>query len=227
MELTWRSVRLFKFLNLFQKILKQNLIYFQFVLNSVTKIWYFLQICKLFLQICKNLLNFVILYRFFEFFMKILQILLILLLFSLQSCAVKIYEHHKDCLKDKQEIISKFSSLVIAEQMQIKMQDANIGVAQAETPVTKNIYNGQLEQKFWNLRIDGNNLIITAYLTITQQNAFGVTLSQTTVYFDDKTHNDWGFFWNVRDGLEELCGGKFIVVEKKDGERQSTRKKTN
>ena len=44
-------------------------------------------------------------------------------------------------------------------------------------------------------------------------------------YYKDDSSQDWGWYWNVRDGLEALCGTKLVIVEKDTWERQSTRKK--
>lgn len=43
-------------------------------------------------------------------------------------------------------------------------------------------------------------------------------------YYKDDSSQDWGWYWNVRDGLEALCGTKLVIVEKDTWERQSTRK---
>jgi hypothetical protein len=126
-----------------------------------------------------------------------------------------------------QQILAKFSSLVMAEGLSVKNQDIELGIANAESVPDKNIWTGYTTQNIWNIRIENNTIIALATMNMFTQNIFGATTNTSTVSLGNETHDDYGWYWNVRDGLEELCGGKFNVIVKQENGRKSTRKKND
>lgn len=154
--------------------------------------------------------------------MKYIYILLIALVFS--SCATKIYDYQLQCNKDKQQIMSEFIRLVTSQGMQVKAQDINLGFAQAESLEERNIWTGYLMQNFWTINIKDNIITMSAYNTVKTTNEFGATLYTTVTYYKEDTHNDHGWFWNVRDGIQDLCGGEYQIILRKENERK---RKTN
>lgn len=68
-------------------------------------------------------------------------------------------------------------------------------------------------------------IFATAKTNTYTKNIFATMTGNSDTYYKDDSSQDWGWYWNVRDGLETLCGTKLVIVEKDTWERQSTRKK--
>lgn len=135
--------------------------------------------------------------------MKTLTLLFALMLVS---CGTVVQEHNVKCNKTKQEIISAFSALGMRENMMPKMADANIGYARLESLPANNLWIGGTDIRVWQLQVDDTGTIIAT--------AFNQHSTNTTTYYGDNTHEDWTWYWNIRKGLQQLCGDSVRITQR-------------
>lgn len=55
-------------------------------------------------------------------------------------------------------------------------------------------------------------IIATAKTVDRTQSVFGAQTSASETYYDDDSHSDWEWYWDVRKGLEALCGSKIYIT---------------
>ena len=125
----------------------------------------------------------------------------------LLSCNANLVQgHNVKCNKTTQEIISAFSALGMRENMIPKMADANIGYARLETMPANNIWIGGSDIRVWQLQVDNTGTIIAT--------AFNQHSTGATTYYGDNTHEDWKWYWNIRKGLQQLCGDSVRIIQR-------------
>jgi len=119
------------------------------------------------------------------------------------------------------------------------MADTIIGIVQGETASEHDIWTGQNTKRVWQVTVkpdfattamvsagdqaaltapQGSKplfVLATAKTVSSSQNAFGATLSSNETYYDDSAHEDWEWYWDVRKGLESICGTKAVITTKK------------
>ena len=141
------------------------------------------------------------------------------------SCSPKIYEHQLNCKSNTEQILSKFVQLVTSEGLTVENQDAKLGFANASSSEDFSFWTGVYTRRFWTISVVEGKIFATAKTNTYTKNIFGTMTGNSDTYYKDDSSQDWGWYWNVRDGLEALCGTKLVIVEKDTWERQSTRKK--
>jgi hypothetical protein len=155
------------------------------------------------------------------------------------GCATSIKQHNIGCYdRSKADVLRSASALLIQNGFTITMADTIIGLVQAETAESRDIWSGTISKRVWQVNIKpelGKDVVAGAstaaltappgakpmYIMATAktvnrtQNAYGATLSTSEVYYDDSAHEDWEWYWDVRKGMEEMCGTKAVVTTKK------------
>lgn len=117
--------------------------------------------------------------------------------------------------------MKSIASVLLSKNFQIKTNDSKLGLLVAETE-PKVIWTNTVEKRIWQFQLQtnssplGNNTVLTASAkTVTQMtNAFGAATSSGETYFNDDCSKSWDWYWDVRDGIQRLCG-KVVFVEKK------------
>lgn len=133
------------------------------------------------------------------------------------ACAPRPIQLTTPCAsKSTKEIVAALSALVMAEGMQLTLVNDNIGILQASTAESHSIWTGTSSTLQWIFTIKGDTVLAYAKAIDQSRNAFGaVTYTNETYYSDSKLHpNSNAWYWNVRRGLETLCGGKVEFVQK-------------
>ena len=131
------------------------------------------------------------------------------------SCGTTVYQLHTQCEKSKEEVFKSITTLLLQENLQIKHSDMELGYIQAESIPQLNIWLGAEVQRVWVITYKENKIIASAKTITITRNAFGKTTGSAETYYNDDSHEDWTWYWNVRDGLENLCGNEIIITKKK------------
>lgn len=171
--------------------------------------------------------------------MKTMHYLLLAAAF-LGSCAgVKVKQHNLPChTRSRAEVLQSAMSLLVQHGFTITLADTTIGLVQAETEESRNIWSGANGKRMWQISIrpelgnfgsvqpgeqatltrpiEGRSMFVVATArTVTRTtNAYGATLATAEEYYDDNSHSDWEWYWGVRSGLESLCGAKVVISTK-------------
>ena len=158
----------------------------------------------------------------------------------LVSCSgVKVQQHNLPChTRTRAQAIQTATSLLVQHGFKITLADTLVGLVQAETEDTREVWTGAFIKRVWQVNVrpdvgpigiakpeDQETLtkrktskpmfIIATAKTITRTtNAFGATLATAEHYYDDEAHQDWEWYWAVRQGLESLCETKVIITTK-------------
>jgi hypothetical protein len=111
------------------------------------------------------------------------------------------------------DLIAALTALVVSEGMNISLVNEKVGILQASTAEEHSIWTGATTSNHWTFTVrDGKVEAIAKSLSVSK-NAFGATISSSETYYNDKAHKDWKWYWNVRNGLEALCGSKVEFIE--------------
>lgn len=158
----------------------------------------------------------------------------------LASCAgVKVQQHNLPChTRTRAEVLQSAMSLLVQHGFTITLADTTIGLVQAETEESRNIWLGSSGKRMWQISIrpelgsvgaiqpgdqatlskpmEGRSMFVVATAkTVTRTtNAYGATLATAEEYYDDKSHTDWEWYWGVRSGLESICGARVVISTK-------------
>jgi len=156
------------------------------------------------------------------------------------SCAgVKVQQHNLPChTRNRAQALQTATSLLVQHGLKITVADTLIGLVEAESEDTRDIWTGVMVRRVWQINIrpdvgpletakpddqetlakpkNGRSMFIIATAkTITRTtNAFGATLATAEHYYDDKAHQDWEWYWGVRQGLESLCDARVVITTK-------------
>lgn len=148
-------------------------------------------------------------------------------------------QHNLPCHHRTQgEVIRSATSILVQSGFRITLSDTLIGLVQAETEEMVDIWTGVNSKRVWQISIKhslDSNASITAgnaqtlaappdiqplYIVALAkvvghtQNAYGATLSTSEVYYDNEAHKDWEWYWDVRKGLESICGATSVITVK-------------
>lgn len=110
--------------------------------------------------------------------------------------------------------MAALSALVMAEGMQITLVNDNIGILQAATAEDHSIWTGIYSTRQWIFSMKGDTVLAYAKSIDQTRNAFGGVVGTSETYYTDKLHPDNAWYWNVRRGLETLCGSKVEFIQK-------------
>lgn len=160
-------------------------------------------------------------------------------LFLVSCSGIKVQQHNLPChTRTRAQAIQTATSLLVQHGFKITLADTLVGLVQAETEDTREMWTGAFMKRVWQVSVrpeigpigiakpgeqetlskpqTGNSMFIIATAkTITRTtNAFGATLGTAEHYYDDEAHHDWEWYWDVRQGLESLCNAKVIITTK-------------
>jgi len=164
----------------------------------------------------------------------------ILMTLCVGCMTTKIQQHNIGCFdRSKADVVRSATALLVQNGFNVTMADTIVGIVQGETEPQHDIWSGQNTKRVWQVTVKpelaksaavtaGDQAVLTAppgskplYVVATaktvssSQNAFGATLSSNETYYDDSAHEDWEWYWDVRKGLEGICGTKAVITTKK------------
>ncbi len=130
------------------------------------------------------------------------------------GCMSSRVHHQVQCQgQAKSEVLNAMSALLLIEGLEVKQVNEGVGVLQAATAESHDIWSGHYITKNWQFVIRGDSVMAWAFERRATRNALGAEISHTDTYYDDRAHSDWGWYWHVRQGLEELCGSKAVILK--------------
>jgi hypothetical protein len=110
------------------------------------------------------------------------------------------------------DLIAALTALVVSEGMNVTLVNEKVGILQASSAEDRSIWTGATTSNHWTFTVrEGKVEPIAKSLTQTK-NAFGATLSSSETYYTDKADQDWKWYWNVRNGLQTLCGSQVRIT---------------
>ena len=164
----------------------------------------------------------------------------ILGLFAVGCSGVKIQQHNIPChTRTRADVLRSAMSLLVQHGFTVSIADTTIGLVQGETEESRDIWSGMITKRVWQISIrpelgkigelspadqaalskpaqqPSMYVIATAKTVNKTTNAFGATLSTAELYYDDDVHQDWEWYWEVRRGLESVCGSKVVISTRK------------
>ena len=149
-------------------------------------------------------------------FRPLLSIAALALSLTLISCASPKWQMQAGCPGvDVPDAIAGLTALVTQEGMNITLVNEKIGVLQAATAESADIWTGHLVSKSWQFTISHDTIYAFAKEIRQSRNAFGTILSTTETYYNDKVHKSHGWYWNVRNGIGAVCENAVVVFVKK------------
>lgn len=142
------------------------------------------------------------------------KFMFLLLATVLCSCGHTVYQLNTDCDRvSAEELFQSITTLLMQENFLIKQNDIKLGYLQAETVPDFNVWVGQTETRIWVFQYIKGKIVASAKVVYQGQNAFGSPTSSSQIYYGDKTHSDWTWYWTIRRGIETICGNKIIIKE--------------
>lgn len=159
----------------------------------------------------------------------------------LPSCmTTKVQQHNLPCHdRTVADVVRSATSILVMNGFRITHTDTIVGLVQAQTDESHDIWSGAVSQRVWQIVMKPElknygevkageittlaaptdkkplYIIATAKVVSKSQNAYGATLATSEVYYDDNAHKDWEWYWDVRKGLEQICGATAVITTKK------------
>ncbi|MBU3699657.1 MAG: hypothetical protein FGM33_06555 [Candidatus Kapabacteria bacterium] len=168
--------------------------------------------------------------------MKNLYLLALIMVIS--GCSTVIHQHNLACHnRTRTQIVQSATAVLVQSGFTIKSADTVLGLIQAETPDEARI-GGYLEHRVWQImikpRLEGHSeissqekeslskpqgaasmyLFATAKSVLKGTNVFGATTGTSETYYHDGVSESWNWYWDVRRGLEEICGARCIISKR-------------
>lgn len=172
--------------------------------------------------------------------MKKVYLFAILGLFAVGCSGVKIQQHNIPChSRTRADVLRSAMSLLVQYGFTVSIADTTIGLVQGETEESRDVWSGMITKRIWQISIrpelgklgelsatdqaalskpaqqQSMYVIATAKTVNKTTNAFGATISTAELYYDDDVHQDWEWYWEVRRGLESVCGSKVVISTRK------------
>ncbi|MBI2794197.1 MAG: hypothetical protein HYX66_06055 [Ignavibacteria bacterium] len=166
--------------------------------------------------------------------------LLTIISFTTGCRTTTVKQHNLPCHhRTQSDVIRSATSILVQNGFRITLSDTLVGLVQAETEEMHDIWTGVNSKRVWQISIkhsldssaiisagnaqelaaspDIQPLYIVAFAKVVgrTQNAFGATLASGEMYYDSETHKDWEWYWDVRKGLEGICGAVSVITSKK------------
>ncbi len=151
--------------------------------------------------------------------------------------ATKIQQHNIGCFdRSKADVLRSATTLLVQHGFNVTHADTVVGLVQGETAESRDAWTGMITKRVWQVNVSpvldkqtsssaaaltapaGKQslyIIATARTVNRTQNAFGATIATAEQYYDDTSHEDWEWYWGVRNGLEAICGSKAVITTKK------------
>ncbi len=160
----------------------------------------------------------------------------IVVLTILSGCmTTKVKQHNIGCPdRSKADVLRSATSLLVQSGFTVTLADTIIGLVQAESAEQHDVWTGTTSKRVWQVSIRSDveekpetpgitgmpvgakpmYIVATARTVNRGQTAFGATSSTSEFYYDDSAHSDWEWYWDVRKGLEAMCGTKAVITTK-------------
>lgn len=131
-------------------------------------------------------------------------------LFFLIGCS-SVQQLQTDCDMQMEELFDDLTAVLLEKGFEIKTINLKLGYLQAETPESYEAFQGN-QKKVWIFKYN-NNGIVTASAKIigSSSNAYGGNKTSYTTHYGESSHSSHKWYWDVRNNLEKLCGGKIVV----------------
>jgi len=139
--------------------------------------------------------------------------IMLVALLTISSCGTTVWQLKTDCSPSTEEVINRITPILMEQNFLIKVNDPKTGLLQAETVPKFNFWMGMTEARYWIFQIVNNKVIAQAKIIYMKQNIFGATTGGTEIYYNDEASKDWSWYWQVRNGLETICGNKIVFLE--------------
>ena len=110
------------------------------------------------------------------------------------------------------ELITALTSLVASEGMNVTLVNENVGLLQASSPEHTSLLTGT-SSNHWTFTIKDGRIDAYAKALFRTTNQYGATVSSSEYFYSDKDDRDNKWYWNVRNGLQRLCGDSITFVE--------------
>ena len=159
----------------------------------------------------------------------------------LTSCmSTKVQQHNLPCHdRTVADVVRSATSILVLNGFRITHSDTIVGLVQAQTDESRDIWTGAVNQRVWQIVMKPDlkdagevkagevttlaaptgkkplYIIATAKVVSRSQNAYGATLATSETYYDNDAHKDWQWYWDVRTGLEQICGTTAVITTKK------------
>ena len=145
-------------------------------------------------------------------------ILLILASIFFISCSNPKYQIQTECNLSIDDLFKSITTLLMQENFLIKQSDIRLGYLQAETipefdDAALMVGSSSQVYKIWVFQYKQGKIIATArsIRTIKQNHL----QDGSQIYYSDKINKNkrTKWYWNIRNGLENLCGNKIVIAE--------------
>lgn len=145
--------------------------------------------------------------------MNIRVYVLLLLLATAIGCAQRPIRITTACTPHTTtELITALTSLVASEGMSVTLVNENVGILQASSPELTSILTGT-SSNHWTFTVKDGRIDAYAKSIYKTTNKYGATVSSSEYFYSDKEDRDTKWYWNVRNGLQRLCGDSIAFVE--------------
>lgn len=115
----------------------------------------------------------------------------------------------------RSEIMENLVALVVQEEFNPTIINVEIGLLQTKTAETTSFWTGWSTTYHWNFSFSGDTIVGTAKSVVVSRNQYGVAMGSSEEYYNDETDRDESWYWNVRNGIENMCGERIIFIERK------------
>ncbi|OGU58706.1 MAG: hypothetical protein A2X64_00030 [Ignavibacteria bacterium GWF2_33_9] len=156
--------------------------------------------------------------------MRAIYFVFFVTLFFVYGCGTTMYQLNTTCNTDVTQLFNEISFFLVEEGFVIKQNDSKAGYLQAETIPKYNIWSGQNEVRYWIFQVKNfsntegtnkkDNVVAYAKIAYISTNVFGASNGGSEIYYNDRTHKDWSWYWTVRRGLENICKNQIRFIEK-------------
>lgn len=106
---------------------------------------------------------------------------------------------------NRQEVITVLTGLVAGEGMTVTLVNENVGILQASGSPHKS-WGDLVEQKQWQFSVRGDTVYGFAKTVYTTAERVEGEMPVT-----DDASSDERWYWNVRNGLQKVCGGGSLL----------------
>ena len=108
--------------------------------------------------------------------------------------------------KTSAELVSAITTLITAEGMTITDHNPLVGILQASATEESLGRINVTTSRHWTFTIKDGLIGAYARVDTSTRNAAGVTIDSTQSFYSETAPDEWKWFWNVRRGLESICG---------------------
>lgn len=142
------------------------------------------------------------------------MLITIALCVAVGGCAPPRYQMRTACAgKTKSELVSAMTALVTQEAFTVTLVNENVGVVQANGTTEYSVWTQYYSTPVWQMSMKGDTVLLIAKIVSHKENVFGAQTGSGETYMADNAAETHTWYWNVRRGMENLCGSTAIVVK--------------